>query len=123
VANLLHRLRHEAGVRYATRDALSLLAGHPWPGNARQLLNLLRRALAHSDAPALDADVIRAALSVEPGAVAVVPYRVPTRRELPPSMVAETVHRFGGNISAAARELGLARSTVRAHLRPRGERS
>ena len=61
VAHLLYRLRHEAGVRHLTRDALSLLAGYPWPGNARQLLNVLRRALAHSDDAALDADVIRAA--------------------------------------------------------------
>ena len=119
VAHLLLRLRHEAGMRHTEREALSLLAGYPWPGNARELLNVLRRALAHSDDATIDADAIRDALSTEPGAVATIPYRVPARRDLPPSMVAEVVNGFGGNISRAARELGVARSTVRAHLRAR----
>jgi DNA-binding NtrC family response regulator len=116
VAHLFDRLRHEVGERHLTRDALSLLAGYPWPGNVRQLLNVLRRALAHCDDPALDAAVVRAALSVESGTVPAVPYRVLAPRDLPRSMVAETVGRWGGNISRAARELGVARSTVRAHL-------
>jgi two-component system response regulator HydG len=116
-AHLLHGLRHEAGPRRLTRDALAVLAGYSWPGNVRQLLNVLRRALAHSDEPLLGADVIRAALTVELGAAPAVPYRVTARRDLPPSMVAETVHRWGGNVSRAARELGVARSTVRGRLR------
>ena len=36
-------------------------------------------------------------------------------------MVAETVRRWDGNITRAACELGVARSTVRAHLRTRGD--
>ena len=119
VEHLLRRLRPEVGTRRLTPGALTVLAGYHWPGNVRQLLNVLRRALARVDDLAIDDAAIREALTVEPGAAAVVPYRVPVRRELPPSMVAETVARFGGNISQAARELGLARSTVRAHLRSR----
>ncbi len=119
VAHLLYRLRYEVGVRHVSRDALDMLAGYPWPGNVRQLLNVLRRALVRTDDLVLDADAVREALAVEPGAVEAVPYRVPVRRDLPPSMVAETVDRWGGNITRAARELGVARSTVRAHLRSR----
>ena len=119
VEHLLRRLRPEIGTRRLTPAALGPLATYDWPGNVRQLLNVLRRATARTDAPTLDADVIRAALSVEPCAVAAVPYRLPVRRALPPSIVAETVDRWGGNIIRAARELGIARSTVRAQLRSR----
>ncbi len=117
VAHLLYRLRHEVGVRHVSRDALDVLAGYPWPGNVRQLLNVLRRALAHSDESALDADVIRAALAVEPGAVAVVPYALPART-LSPTMVADALQASGGSVAGAARRLGVPRSTLRGHLRP-----
>ncbi len=117
VAHLLYRLRHEAGVRHVTREALDVLASYPWPGNVRQLLNVLRRALARADDEALDADAIRDALAVEPGAVEAVPYHLPRRPPLSPSMVADALHACDGNISRAARQLGVARSTVRDRLR------
>ncbi len=124
VEHLLRRLRPEIGTRRLTPGALDALTAYDWPGNVRQLLNVLRRTAARTDASTLDADAIRAALAVEPGAVSTVPYRVAVPREIPPSMVAETVGRWGGNISRAARELGLARSTVRdrllAHRAPTG---
>jgi transcriptional regulator with PAS, ATPase and Fis domain len=43
-------------------DALGLLARHPWPGNIRELRNVLERALLLSDTPMLGAHAVRAAL-------------------------------------------------------------
>lgn len=118
VEHLLHRLRHEVGVRRLTRDALDVLAGYSWPGNVRQLGNVLRRALARDDSTALDANVIRDALVIEPGAVAVVPYELPART-LSPTMVADALQASGGSVAGAARRLGVPRSTLRGHLRSR----
>ncbi len=120
VAHLLWRQRHEAGVRHLTHDALDLLAGYRWPGNVRQLLNVLRRALTYTDDLVLTVDTIRDALAVEPGAVDAVPYHLPRRNALSPTMVADALHACDGNISRAARQLGIARSTVRDRLRARG---
>ncbi len=119
VAHLLHRLRHEAGARYLTRDALDTLAGYHWPGNVRQLLNVLRRATARFDDPTLGADAIRDALAVEPGAVDAIPYHLPPRRGLSATRVADALQATGGSVAGAARRLGVPRSTLRDHLRPR----
>jgi len=115
--HLLRRLRHEVGERHLTRDALDVLAAYTWPGNARQLLNVLHRALASSEAPTLDADAFRDALAGEPGATTHVPYQLSRRASLSPSMVAEALHATGGSVAGAARRLGVARSTLRDRLR------
>jgi len=42
-------------VRDFSSDAISALQAHPWPGNLRELENVIRRALAHSGADPLEA--------------------------------------------------------------------
>jgi DNA-binding NtrC family response regulator len=116
VHHLLERLRPEVGVRHLSTDALALLSRHPWPGNVRQLLNVLRRALVCDERPVLDADALSAALDGEPGALRPVAYHTVPRRPLPPVAVAEAMDASGGNISRAARQLGIARSTLRDRL-------
>ncbi len=117
VEHLLHRLRPEVGLRRLTGEALDLLAGYPWPGNVRQLLNVLRRALARDDSIVLDAEVIRDALTNEPAAVAAVPYHLHARRSLSPTMVADALVAASGSVAGAARRLGVPRTTLRDRLR------
>jgi DNA-binding NtrC family response regulator len=113
VHHLLERLRPEVGDRRLSNDALALLASHPWPGNIRQLLNVLRRALVRDERLVLDAEAIANALAAEPGATAPVLYRAAVVRDLSAATVAEAMHASGGSISGAARQLGVARSTLR----------
>ena len=62
VEHLLRRLRPEVGTRRLTPGALDVLAAYHWPGNVRQLLNVLRRALARTDDVAIH-DVVKAGKS------------------------------------------------------------
>jgi DNA-binding NtrC family response regulator len=44
---------HRRGTRAISREALALMAAYPWPGNVRQLNNVLERAVLLADGPVL----------------------------------------------------------------------
>ena len=94
---------------------LDRLAGEPWPGNVRQLLNVLERLLLLRPGGALDASdlerVMDPEVTVRPDALAECRERY---GELPESeRIASALESTGGNVSRAARRLGLPRSTLR----------
>lgn len=98
-----------------SRDALAVLQGWAWPGNVREL----RMALHHALVVARDDDTLEPWHL--PDMLAGTPTRATARTEAPsaPSLaearlqaVRKALQRYGGNVSAAARSLGVARSTV-----------
>lgn len=100
------------------REALALLAQHAWPGNIRELRNVLERAALLSDDLVLDAQEIRAAIGtfspVERSAVA--PVEVETfsvaRERFDRQLIGAALRQCGGNVIEAAKQLGLGRSTL-----------
>ena len=73
---LLRRIGREAGVAgpvEVTAPALDVMARHDFPGNVRELENVLFRVLALSEAPRIDASTVEQALhdGLEPAALAV----------------------------------------------------
>ncbi|VVN75346.1 sigma-54 interaction domain-containing protein [Pseudomonas proteolytica] len=100
------------------REALALLAQHAWPGNIRELRNVLERAALLSDDLVLDAREIRAAIGtfspVERDAVA--PIEVETfsmaRERFDRQLIAAALRQCEGNVVEAAKRLGLGRSTL-----------
>jgi transcriptional regulator of acetoin/glycerol metabolism len=134
--------------RHLSAAVLELFARHRWPGNLRQLANVLRSAAIMAEgaaaigiehlpedfvdecaAPARDTAPAELA---PPPADAIVARGARTAAEAPQpdpavrmtewqaALIEQTLARHGGNISAAARELGLARNTVYRYLRLRG---
>lgn len=111
VPHLLSRMVPAVGERRLDVTAIAALADYGWPGNVRQLANVLQRAVIRAHEMVLTARDIRDALEEE----------VPARREIldgaHASMVAGMLEADHGSISATARRLGIARSTLRSYIR------
>ena len=126
-----------------TPDALDLLARHSWPGNIRELRNVLEQATLMTDDPVLGASHFAGALYAVPTDLVERAPHAPaasahtTESALPlqikplPQAVAELEARAirdalaatGGNKLAASRLLGIARATLYEKLALQGARS
>ena len=58
--------RYGKDVRALAPDALELLVGAPWPGNVRQLANVVEQAVALATSPIVPAALVASALKAEP---------------------------------------------------------
>ena len=100
------------------REALALLAQHAWPGNIRELRNVLERAALLSDDLVLDAEEIRAAIGtfspVARGRVETVEGETfaAARERFDRQVIAAALKACEGNVVEAAKRLGLGRSTL-----------
>ncbi|MFM2419149.1 MAG: hypothetical protein RL385_3872 [Pseudomonadota bacterium] len=107
--HFLAGLVDDVGVRALGQDAETRLLAHDWPGNARELRNVLSSAAALSPGKLLSARDIDQAIARLGGR---------SQPTLPsPAAVTRAVERCGGNVTAAARLLELPRSTLRDHLK------
>jgi two-component system response regulator FlrC len=102
-------------------DALSLLAAHDFPGNVRELRNLLQRALVRCRGPVLGPEQIRPgvprAVAPLPGDAALPPGLPLDLGELERIAIREALRRVNGNRTHAARLLGIGLRTLRNKLR------
>ncbi|MDH1265905.1 sigma 54-interacting transcriptional regulator [Pseudomonas sp. GD03944] len=101
-------------------DALALLASHAWPGNIRELRNVLERTALLSDDLRLSAAALRTAigrLSPLPApfqAAAVINGRdfYTARDAFERELIRQTLDSHDGSVVEAAKHLGLGRSTL-----------
>lgn len=110
-------------------SAMRLLEAYAWPGNIRQLQNVLEVALALLDAHEERilpehlpeevqgaSPVTRVAAAAPASASSMPPATLPLRgrrpKDIDDAMIREALERFEGNLSAAARHLGVARNTL-----------
>jgi transcriptional regulator with PAS, ATPase and Fis domain len=107
-----HELHHEA---------LALLSQHAWPGNIRELRNVLERAALLSDDLRLTATDLRAAIGtftpvdrVSPPPFEAVAYETfsAARERFDRQLIEATLAQCGGKVVEAAARLGLGRSTL-----------
>lgn len=128
-AELIDRLlavqQDAQGVRLAP-EARQYLLDHPWPGNIRQLLNCLRYAVALAEDGVIDLECLPAEVLAPP------PASLPsTDRPWAGSLSEQlsddearrlhaTLRRHRWNISAAATDLGISRSTLYRKMKKQG---
>ena len=138
VERILQRQREEAGPGspvQVSAQVLASLRSHPWPGNIRQLANVLRTAaiLAEGEAeigcehlPEGFEQECGGPVEAAPSATAAA---APASREShgrdlrgwEVGVIREALARHKGNVSHAARELGVSRNTIYRRLKDLGD--
>jgi len=104
-----YRLKHQRKGLLFSGGALEAIQNNPWPGNVRQLQHSVERAVLMADDRKIEAWDIFPDIS---GSKKHTEIRKPTLAELEEITIRESIQRNGGNLSKAARELGVARSTL-----------
>ena len=101
VAHFLAELAKETGQRkiYAP-EAIELLATSDWPGNVRQLANVVRQNCALAQTPIIPVELVQQSLG---GTQAKLPSFDEARDEFTRSYLSQILQITGGNVSQAAR--------------------
>jgi transcriptional regulator with PAS, ATPase and Fis domain len=115
---------HSKEIQQITPAALKVLTDYHWPGNVRQLENIIERAVTLSAGPVLDAADIHLDARPVPGAAGSagnaggVPFLPEgmTMEQWEDELIREAMRRANGNKSEAARMLGLSRNALRYRL-------
>lgn len=115
------------GVRGISEEAMHLLRGYGWPGNIRELRNVIERAVILCEGEEIESQHFPAEIVGRQRTPRLVPsLEVPldeegidlkrTVAELEKRMIEEALRKTGGNQSQAARLLGISRDVLRYSL-------
>jgi len=127
VEHFLDKYAADAGKRISRVDpgAIELLVSHDWSGNVRELENMIHRSMLMAAGP----ELLAADLPMGPAGDAAHPRStVPTDGvlkldELEKHAIQLALEQYGGNLSDAARQLGIGRSTLYRKIEQYGLRS
>ncbi|MFL5404417.1 MAG: sigma-54-dependent transcriptional regulator [Myxococcales bacterium] len=110
--------RYGKKVTAFSRDALEALVRHPWPGNVRELEHAVERAvLMARDSQIAAEDLVLAPAARRESAQL---YEAMTLDEAEKVLIQKALGRCGGNVTDAARELGVSRSALYRRLQHHG---
>lgn len=115
VQYLLNKMCQGLGVaaKSFTSEALAVLSAYDWPGNVRELENVIERAVNICSDTEIGVECLPRSLYEKP----TLPSKAVTLKEMEGHFIAETLQKAGGNISVAAKQLGIGRNTLYAKLR------
>lgn len=109
--HFLLELLPEGKIKHLGNGALNKLLAYDWPGNVRELKNTIQRAIIISKETAITKEnIIFSTISESE------PQNLPLEEQERQS-VASAIERSNGNISKAARQLGIARTTLISRLK------
>ena len=118
VALAEHFLRLKTPTKHFSEQAISALLSHAWPGNIRELRNLVARMSMESPGTQIDFSKLTAALTGEPSALrqtASMP--VSNLDSMEEQMIIKALERTGGQRTLAAEQLGISRRTLSRKLK------
>ena len=113
-----HFLALKAAEKSFTGDALSALQAHPWPGNIRELRNLVAKLAMAADGDEIAGAEVAAELSGE-AEVSHASGAVPLGNldNMEEQMIIRALEQTGGHRAQAAEQLGISRRTLSRKLR------
>jgi two-component system response regulator HydG len=111
--NPVARSKSLTGVQCFTRGALKVLEGHSWPGNLRELENVVSFASIRAAGP----QITRRDLPPDLTAPETLDHAFPTLAEVNRRHIITALERCGGNRTRAAALLGIHRNTLCQKLR------
>ena len=106
---------------------MALLMAHPWPGNVRELENVIQRMMVVAKGETLDLDALPLEMRGERGASGAKPRDLKdmTRESaelVERSAILDALSKNTGNVTRAARALGVSRATLQKRMRIYGLR-
>lgn len=102
-------------------DALNSFIEYEWPGNVRQLKDVIESLIVLSDSDLITADDVSANSVLETNPVHPGPASLPDRlKEVERTLIVEALTESGGNISAAAALLDIERSNLSRKIKAHG---
>lgn len=126
--NALSRFSGEEGRAFTglSEEVKALFRAHGWPGNVRQLLNVLRHAVVLHDGPLVTREMLSQEFQpqqgIAPAPAAAIAPQLPvagldeligmTLAEIERLVIEETIARHGGSVPKAARVLDVSPSTL-----------
>jgi len=118
VALAEHFLRLKAPAKHFSDQAISALLSHSWPGNIRELRNLVARMAMEFVGSQIDFSKLTAALTGEPSALRqIASMPVGNLDSMEEQMIIKALERTGGQRTLAAEQLGISRRTLSRKLK------
>jgi DNA-binding NtrC family response regulator len=122
--SLLVRLSLSSGRQHLSAEALRLLASHSWPGNIRELRNVLERSALFAAGDTIrPEDIQLPPLTLPAATVTSIDAAASHRRttltleEVERRHIAQVLAEEGGHVERAAKRLGIPRSSLYAKIR------
>lgn len=107
--------RHAVPLRRLNSEVMAVLRAYSWPGNVREMRNIIENLLLTSREEEVALDELPAELLDETGTIGVaepVLLQSTSLEETERAAIARAVHGAHGNLAQAARSLGVSRSTL-----------
>jgi PAS domain S-box-containing protein len=124
VQHFVDAFRHSTGkpIQSVTPQAMTALMSYPFPGNVRELENIIERAFVFTQGPHIELASLPAALQpgTETSAASEPAPQAGSLEDAEHRAIREALQRHDGNRSHAARELGIHRSTLLRKMRRLG---
>ncbi|MFW5699656.1 MAG: sigma-54-dependent transcriptional regulator [Bacteroidota bacterium] len=104
--NKLSRRYHKTGLHLSS-TALKKLQNHSWPGNVRELEHAMEKAIILSDTNTIKPDTF-----IFKNTTRTTNSQPATLEEMEKQLIQDAVHNHQGNLSIAAKQLGITRQTL-----------